>query len=73
MLYIKLPVNKVLGFIRRFARELRVKAFETLVRPRLEHCSSVWDLHVGDLVDKIESIRLEEGDLSTKIIEEQAV
>ena len=53
--------NKVLGFIRRnlhsCTRDLKASAFKALVRPHLEYCSTVWDPHVGDLVDKMESIQ----------------
>ena len=53
--------NKVLGFIRHnlhsCTRDLKASAFKALVRPHLEYCSTVWDPHVGDLVDKMESIQ----------------
>ena len=38
-------------------RDLRATAFQSLVRPHLEYCSSVWDPHTKDLVDRIEAIQ----------------
>ena len=53
--------NRVLGFISRnlhsCPRNLRATAFQTLVRPHLEYCSTVWNPHTNELVEKIESIQ----------------
>ncbi|XP_072018059.1 uncharacterized protein [Amphiura filiformis] len=35
----------------------RSKAFQTLVRPHLEYCSTVWNPHTKELIDKIETIQ----------------
>ncbi len=37
--------------------DLRAKAFQTLVRPHLEYCATVWDPYVNDLIMKIENIQ----------------
>ncbi|XP_072022924.1 uncharacterized protein [Amphiura filiformis] len=53
--------SRVLGFIKRNLRScpsnLRSKAFQTLVRPHLEYCSTVWNPHTKELTDKIETIQ----------------
>ena len=53
--------SRVLGFVRRnlhsCPRDLRATVFQSLVRPHLEYCSSVWDPHTKDLVDRIEAIQ----------------
>ena len=53
--------NRVFGFVRRnlhsCPKDLRATAFKSLVRPHLEYCSSVWDPHINELVDKIERIQ----------------
>ncbi|XP_072037977.1 uncharacterized protein [Amphiura filiformis] len=53
--------SRVLGFIKRNLRScpsnLRTKAFQTLVRPHLEYCSTVWNPHTKELTDKIETIQ----------------
>jgi hypothetical protein len=53
--------SRVLGFIKRNLRscpsDLRALAFQTLVRPHLEYCSTVWNPHTNDLIDKIEAIQ----------------
>ena len=55
--------NRSLGFIRRNiktrSRKTKVRAYETLVRPILEYCSTVWDPHQNILVKDIE--RVQEG------------
>ena len=32
-------------------------AYQTLVRPHLEYCSSVWDPHMQDFITKLESVQ----------------
>ena len=53
--------NRALGFIRRnlhpCPQDLKVTAYQTLVRPHLEYCSSVWDPHTQDLITKLESVQ----------------
>ncbi|EDO25359.1 predicted protein, partial [Nematostella vectensis] len=53
--------NKSLGFIRRnlgacpdFVREI---AYTTLVRPRVEFASGVWDPHVQKQIKDLESVQ----------------
>jgi len=53
--------NRALGFIRRNiktrSRKTKVRAYETLVRPILEYCSTVWDPHQNILVKDIETVQ----------------
>ena len=53
--------NRALGFIRRnlhpCPRDLKVFAYQTIVRPHLEYCSSVWDPYTQDMVTKLESVQ----------------
>ena len=53
--------SRVLGYMRRnihsCPRDLRATAFQSLVRPHLEYCFSVWDPHTNDLVDRIDALQ----------------
>ena len=53
--------NRQLGFIKRnllsCPKDLKAKAFITLVRPLLEYSSSVWDTYTGELTKQIESVQ----------------
>jgi len=59
--------NSTLGFVRRNLRgaskEVRAKAYTSIVRPKLEYCSSVWDPHklkhaqTNSLEEKLESVQ----------------
>ena len=53
--------NKVLGLLRRnlyscspFVKEI---AYKSLVRPRLEYCSSIWDPYHQENINKLESVQ----------------
>ena len=53
--------NKTLGLLRRTltpcSREVKQKAYESLVRPRLEYAAETWNPHTTSLVDKIEQVQ----------------
>ena len=51
--------NRALGMIRRNVAPLPAKsqAYQTLVRPHLEYCSSVWDPHSQTDVNRIEAVQ----------------
>ena len=54
-------VNRTLGFLRRnlgkCPESVKNQAYTTLIRPRLEYCSSVWDPHTHKHVKDIEGIQ----------------
>ena len=53
--------NKTLGFIRRnlysCTRDTKSNAYTALVRPTLEYCSSVWDPHTKEHIQKVGKIQ----------------
>jgi len=53
--------NSTLGFLRRNLRisneEVKSAAYFTLVRPKLEYCSSVWSPHTKNLVNRLEMVQ----------------
>ena len=53
--------NRSLGFIRRnlcsCATNIKDMAYKTLVRPILEYCSTVWDPHSQNLINKLEAVQ----------------
>ena len=53
--------NRALGFVRRNiktrSKKTKVRAYETLVRPILEYCSTVWDPHQNTLIYDIERVQ----------------
>jgi hypothetical protein len=50
--------NKSLSFIRRNlqinSKSVKVRAYQSLVRPKLEYCCSVWDPYITENIYKIE-------------------
>ena len=53
--------NRALGMIRRNINvaplQAKSQAYQTLVRPHLEYCSSVWDPHTQTDVNRIEAVQ----------------
>ena len=53
--------NRALGMIRRNINvaplQVKSQAYQTLVRPHLEYCSSVWDPHTQTDVNRIEAVQ----------------
>ena len=53
--------NSVLGFVRRnlhpLPRELKITAYQTLVRPHLEYCATVWDPHSQLHIKQLENVQ----------------
>jgi hypothetical protein len=53
--------NRALGFVKRnlssCTEEIKLTAFNTLVRPTIEYCSAVWDPHTQDLIYQLEAIQ----------------
>ena len=53
--------NRTLGFLRRnlgkCPESVKNQAYTTLIRPRLEYCSSVWDSHTHKHLKDIEDIQ----------------
>lgn len=53
--------NSTLGFLRRNlqvgSREIKTQAYQALVRPTLEYCSSVWDPHSKEAIYDIEMVQ----------------
>ena len=53
--------NSTLGFLRRNLRtsrdDLKCTAYNTLVRPHLEYCMTVWNPHQKTQIDKIEMVQ----------------
>ena len=53
--------NKILGLLRRNMRHtpkaVKEVAYQTLVRPRLEYCSAIWDPHTAILKNKLEKVQ----------------
>ncbi len=52
--------NQTLGFLVRnlhgCTRDIKHRAYKTLLRPTLEYCSTVWDPHPRRKIDKLEQI-----------------
>lgn len=59
--YITCNANRTLGYLRRnFSLapiNLKLLLYKSLVRPKLEYASSIWDPHIHMLIDNIESIQ----------------
>jgi len=55
---ISAAANRMLGFLRRTLyrcpQHLKEKTYKTVVRPKLEYCSNVWDPHQQKYIDKLE-------------------
>ena len=53
--------NKILGLLRRNLRccdeKTKATAYKTLVRPKLEYCSPIWDPHKQTLMDMSEKVQ----------------
>jgi hypothetical protein len=53
--------NRILGFLRRnlwhCPRQVKERAYLTLVRPKLEYCSPIWNPHQGKYIKKIEAVQ----------------
>ena len=53
--------NRALGFIKRNLsncnEEIKLTAFNTLVRPTIGYCSAVWDPHNQDQIYQLEAIQ----------------
>ena len=53
--------NRTLGLLRRNIKtnntDLKTRAFNTLVRPSLDYCASVWDPHLQTDIDKIQAVQ----------------
>ena len=53
--------NRTLGFVMRnlhqCPQEIKVSAYNTLVRPLVEFSSSVWEPHTRSLINKLESVQ----------------
>ncbi|XP_072041022.1 uncharacterized protein [Amphiura filiformis] len=53
--------NKTLGLLRRTlspcSRDVKKKAYEALVRPRLEYAAAAWNPHTISLVNKLEQVQ----------------
>lgn len=59
--YITNNANRTLGYLRRnfslAPTDLKLLLYKTLVRPKLEYASSIWDPHTNCLIDSIEAIQ----------------
>lgn len=59
--YITNNANRTLGYLRRnfslAPTNLKLLLYQTLVRPKLEYASSVWDPHTNYLADSIEAVQ----------------
>lgn len=59
--HITSDANRMLGFLRRnFAlasADIKLVLYKTLVRPKLEYASSIWDPHINSLLHDIEAIQ----------------
>jgi hypothetical protein len=57
--------NKSLGFLERNLKvantEINSRAYQALVRPKLEYSCSVWDLHTKDQQQKLEKVQRREA------------
>ena len=53
--------NQTLGLLRRTLapcnRDVKTKAYESLVRPRLEYAAEVWNPHSTTIVDRLEQVQ----------------
>jgi hypothetical protein len=53
--------SRMLGFLRRNLRQcpmkIKEKAYQTLVRPKLEYCCPIWSPHQAKYIQKVESIQ----------------
>ena len=53
--------NKILGLLKRNLRccdeKTKATAYKTLVRPKLEYCSSIWDPHKQNLIEAVEKVQ----------------
>ena len=53
--------NRTLGLLRRTlapcTKEVKVRAFESLVRPRLEYAAEAWNPYTSTLVDRLEQVQ----------------
>jgi hypothetical protein len=57
--------NKSLGFLKRNIKvantEIKSRAYQALVRPKLEYSCSVWDPHTKDQQQKLEKVQRREA------------
>ena len=53
--------NRTLGLLRRTltpcTKDVKIKAYESLVRPRLEYASEAWNPHTTSTVDRLEQVQ----------------
>ena len=58
---ISAKANRVLGLLRRnlysCSRKVKEAAYKTLVRPKLEYCSSIWDPYHQEYTNKLEAVQ----------------
>ena len=68
--------NKTLGFIRRNLskcnQNTKKRAYETLVRPKLEYASAVWDLHQKNHIHSLEMVQRRAARFVTGYYQRQA-
>ena len=53
--------KRVLGFLRRTlhhtSKDIRLKAYQTMVRPKVEYASAIWDPHLSNCIEKLEMVQ----------------
>ena len=51
----------MLGFLRRTlhhtSKDIRLKAYQTMVRPKVEYASSIWDPHLSNCIEQLEMVQ----------------
>jgi hypothetical protein len=66
--------NKSLCFIRRNLKEqsqtIKERAYQTLIRPKLEYCCTVWDPHTKENINSLEKVQpgIHETDIITPAV-----